>query len=192
MKHGRRHTSTGEDPIPGLGGGPISALGIAASRSQSCTGNLPLEFDYFYSNDASFGYEQVTSSRARYITITTEGWYKVQCLIDWDTDWTAGDYPYIEPSCYVGGAPDTLVGASATYWQDAGGIIYGQQLIAVEHDHHSIACTVYFNFDATDFGNDTTIGLGINMRSSATRTKTFGGQIAITRLGDLLTETTIT
>lgn len=190
-RHGRRHASGGEDPIPGLGGGPISALGIAGARSQSATGNLPLDFDDIYTNDASFGYEVVTSGRARYITISQEGWYRYDAHIFWDTDWGATDFPYIESSCYVLGSPDTLATAAAEFWSGEGGWIGGEQFTAAEADHHQLISTMYFNFTAADFG-DSVIGIGVNVRSSGSATKNFGGGVALTRLGDTLTPLTIT
>lgn len=189
--HGSDHCPGGPDPIPCLGA-PISAVAHAYSRSQACNSTLTLEFDDFFRNDSSFGYTQVTSSRAKYITISTEGFYKYQAVIYWDTDWSASDFPYIEPTMWDGSSQNTLVNAAdADHWDDTQSIIYGEQFTAAEMDHHSLAATVYFNFDTAYWGF-ATIGLGVNIRSSANRTKNFGGHIVVTRLGDLVSEVTIT
>ena len=188
-KHGRDHAPGGEDPIPVTS--TISALAQAFARSQTCTGNLPLDFDSFYRNHTDYGYSDVASGRARYVTISRPGWYMYDGVIFWDTDWTAGDFPYIEPSAEVGGAATTLISVSGIDWDDTQGIIYGQQFIAAEHDHHSLAATVFFNFDPDAVGF-ATIGVGVNIRSGSTRTKAFGGHIALTWLGDFLEQVTIT
>lgn len=188
-KHGRDHAPGGEDPIPTTG--PISALAQAFARSQTCTGNMPLDFDSFYRNHEAYGYSDVTSGRARYVTLSRAGWYLYHGVIFWDTDWTAGDFPYIEPSAEVGGSATTLIGVSGIDWDDTQGIIYGQQFIASEMDHHSLAATVLFNFDPAAVGFSS-IGVGVNVRSGSTRTKAFGGHIALTWLGDALEEVTIT
>ena len=188
QRHGRRHAANGEDPIP-ISAGPISALGLAYNRSQNTGGQLKFDFDDIYINDSSFSYEQVTSGRARYITITSEGFYQYDAYVSWDTDFTVGDFPYIEPSCYVSGAADLLVNTAAVYWSDTGGVIYGEQFIAAEQDHHLIRSTVYFNFTASDFG-DSAPGIGVNLRDSGSRTKTFGAGVQLTRLGDTLTALT--
>lgn len=193
VKHGWTHrprSEGGTDPIEVAAGGPISALGRAGTQSLSATGNLALTFSSVYANDPSFGVSGVSGGRATYITISEPGFYMYDGLVFWDTDWTVGDFPYVEPSASVGGSPTTLIGVSSIDWDDTQGIIYGQQFTAAEMDHHSLAATVYFNFDPVAVGF-ATIGVGINMRSSATRTKNFGAHIVLTRLGDILEAVTI-
>lgn len=149
-----------------------------------------MDFDRIYRSDTSITYNTVTGGRARYITISEEGWWLYKAVIYWDTDWTAGDFPYIEPSCLLGGFPDVLVNAVSVVWDDTQGIIYGEQFTAAESDHHSLAATVLFNFSAADVGQST-LPIGVNIRSSASRTKNFGGHVTLTRLNDVLTELAI-
>jgi len=169
----------------------ISALGSAGQRSQTCAGVLDIEFDNIWNNDASFGYTGVASGRAKYITISQEGFYKAQFQINWDTDFTVGDFPYIEPRVWfvTGSFADNLVNSASVYWQD-GGVIQSEQFTAAEMDHHMIEQTVYFNFSAADFGS-TVIGIGERINAGGSRTKNFGGQIVLTWLGELLVEQTI-
>jgi hypothetical protein len=87
-----------------------SALGIGFQRSQTTVGGiLDILFDEVAWNDASFGYSTVTSSRAQFVTITTEGWYLVKTYVSWNTDFGAFDFPFIVPTCLVLGSTDTLV-----------------------------------------------------------------------------------
>jgi hypothetical protein len=168
-----------------------SALGIGFQRSQTTVGGiLDILFDEVAWNDASFGYSTVTSSRAQFVTITTEGWYLVKTYVSWNTDFGAFDFPFIVPTCLVLGSTDTLVNDAVLFWDDTGGIIYGEQFSAAEAKHHQIAATVLFNFTAADFGAST-IGLGVRLQSAAGITKNFGGGIAVTKLGDTLTDQTI-
>lgn len=171
----------------------ISALGIAYGRSQTATGSLKLEFDEFWQNDASFGYTQVTSSRAKYITISEEGWYEVHCTVFWNTDFSGTDFPYIQPSCWfvTGSFADVLVNSASPNWNDTNGIIYGEQFTTAEYDHHALSALVQFQFDATALGT-TVFGLGINLNTSGgSFTKNYGGAISVTRIGELLTQTSI-
>lgn len=183
----RRPSAPPGPPGPG-GAANISAIGSAGQRSQTCAGTLDIEFNFIWANDPSFGYTQTTGSplRAKYITISQEGFWMAQFQINWDTDFTAGDFPYIEPRVWLvtGSTPDNLVNAAAVYWQD-GGSIYSEQLTAAESDHHLIEQTVYFNFTAADFGS-TVIGIGERINAGGSRTKNFGGQIVLTWLGDTL------
>lgn len=180
----------GSSPAPPSAVSLPSALGSASSRSQTCAGSLPIEFDFVYWNDPSFAYEGVTAGRARYLTITTEGWYLGKFSIFWDTDFTVGDFPFIEPSCFIGGFADVLVNSFAPNWNDTQGIIYGEQFTAAEMDHHSLAATVLFQFTAAGVG-DASPGIGVNVRAGGGRTKNFGGQVALTYLGDTLAQQTI-
>jgi hypothetical protein len=182
------------DPIPGLSSGSstpnISAVGISYGRSQSTgTGRLQFDFDEVHWNDSSFGYDVVSSSRARYITISEEGFYEAHFTCFWNSDFASG-FPYIEPACYVGGFPDLLVNTAALSWNDTNGVIYGEQFTTAEMDHHCLVARVLFNFTASDFG-DASPGVGVNLNAPGSVTKTFGAQIAITRLGAALDKQTI-
>lgn len=175
----------------GTGSGLPCALALAYDRSQS-TGvgaRIKFDFDDIYQNDAMYGYEVVSGGRARYITTSTEGFYRYDAYVEWNTDFSPGDFPFIEPSCYVLGSDDTLVNAAAVYWADTGGIIYGEQFIASEMDHHQLRSTIYFNFTAADFGA-ATIGIGVNLVAGASITKNFGAGVSLAMLGDTLSAMT--
>lgn len=179
-------------PGTSAGASNISAIGSAGQRSQTTTGGvLEIEFDDIWANDASFGYTQVSASRAQYITISQEGFWLAQFQINWNSDFGAFDFPYIEPRCWLvtGGTPDNLVNAAAVYWQD-GGSIYSEQQSAAEAKHHLIEQVVYFNFTAADFGS-TVLGVGMRINCSGGITKNFGGQMVLTWLGDTLTSVPI-
>ncbi len=170
---------------------PVTAIAKATLRSQTCTGNLPIEFDFVSWNDPSFGYDVVSGGRATYITISKEGNYVADFNVFWNTDWTVGDFPYIEPSDLINSVAGTLVNdVDVNSWDDTQSIIYGEQFTAAESDHHQLAARVYFTFTEAWFGFPS-IGIGVNMRSGATRTKNFGGMVAVTWLGPALVEQTI-
>lgn len=178
-------------PQGGTAPAAITALGQAGSRSQSISGGvLPIYFDFFYRNDPSFGYEQVVSSRARYITISADGYYMAQFAIWWDTDFTAGDQPYLKPMAYIGGFDSSLIPSASAVWDQGFDSINGQQFTAAEMDHHLIHTTVWFNFSAAEFA-EPDIGIGMQLEAAVSRTKNFGGQVVITRMGDVQTQVTI-
>lgn len=191
QKHGRRHAADGEDPIPTTGGGPITALASAWSRSQAMSSLvLDLVFDEISTNDASFGYEVVSSGRAQYVTISTEGWYRGRFVVYYNSDFSAGDFPFIQPTTYVLGSQGTLAADASWYLSDERNIANNQDATG-EMTRHVLSCTFDFEFDATDFG-DSVVGIGLRIVANANRTKNFGGYIELTRLGDVLSELTIT
>lgn len=195
VDHGWRHAPKalgGTDPTPTVAsGGPITALGLAGSRSQSMSGLvLDFDFDDIVTNDASFGYEVVTSGRAQYITISTEGWYRGRFVVFFNSDFTAGDFPFLQPTCYVLGADDVLVNSAAWSLTDERNIANNQDA-AGELTRHVLSCTLDFQFTAADFG-DSPVGIGMRIVANNNRTKFFGGQLELTWLGSALSALTIT
>jgi hypothetical protein len=189
-EHGYRIRQLERRPSP-ISQLPISVLGLAGARSQSMSGlELNIEFDLIYRNDDSFTYEEVTSSRARYITISQEGWYHAKFAIFWNSDFTAGDAPLLRPTAFVSGFQNNLINIADQNWNDYLGI-NASQLVNANLVHHIIACDVLFNFVAADWG-DSEVGIGMKLQANANRTKNFGGTLAITRLGGVLTELVIT
>jgi len=175
----------GTDPIQTVQ--PITALGLAFSRSQACNSLLEFDFDEIYTNDDSFGFSDVTSGRAQFITISRVGLYKAQFVSFWDSAWTAGDNPLIVPNTNLG---DLVPAADITTWDDTQNIVYGEQFTADESAHLSLAATVYFTFDPAYWGF-ASLGIGVNLESQANRTKSFAAKVIVTWIGDLLTEVTI-
>lgn len=184
--------TTGEVALsPLVTGGPISALGLAFSRSQAMSGNvLNLMFDSVYCDDASFSFEEVTSGRAQYVTISQEGWYRVDSMVYWDTDFSAGDFPFFRRTCFIAGVQDILDSSAAVFASAGSAGITHLQNTTAEMDHHELGGSFFFNFTAADFGQ-ASLGIGLRIDANVDRTKAFGGELAITRLGDTLAELTI-
>lgn len=183
-------------------GGPISATGVADSRSLTNSGSLDLQFRYIFNNDASFGYA-VTSggspNRATYVTISTEGFYQADFVAYWNSNFTAGDNPYIQPRVYYpsSATSDALVNSDGVEaWDDTQDGIWGIQLAAAEMTYHSLRNVFFFNYDPSNgsstWAGEDYIGLGVRINTSVSRTKNFGGQLHVTRLGGLVSQVTIT
>lgn len=165
---------------------------VEGQTSRSATGNLNMTFGSFWRNDTTFGYSDVASGKAKYLTIGEEGFYKASFYITWNSDWSVGDQPYIEPSCKLGGVNSPLVGlGTAAYWDDTQQIVYGEQFTTAELDHHQLAATVWFDYTVADTGENP-LGIGVNIRSSLSATKNFGAGLVVVRLGDNVSAVTIT
>jgi hypothetical protein len=184
-------------PAPAAGASNISATAVADSRSLANTGALALQFRYIFTNDASFSYA-VTSggspNRATYLTISQTGFYMAHFVAYWNTNFTAGDNPFIQPSCYFvdTATPDVLVNSDGLEaWDDTQDGIWGIQLAAAEMTYHSLRNVFFFNFDPAVWGT-ASLGLGITIKTSVARTKFYGGQLTATWLGDLVEQVTIT
>ena len=157
----------GTDPIA-VAAGPISAIAMAGQRSQSMSGNLlNLYWDIISTNDPSFGYSDVVSSRARWVTISTEGMYVAQFVANWDSDFSASDFPFLRPMCLLAGTPNALLSTTSTFSADAGAI-NTEQFTTAEMDHHAVSMTIWFEFDAADWG-EATPGIGLQIGRASCR-----------------------
>jgi hypothetical protein len=196
--HGTTHrlkSEGGTDPIyeSWPGGGPISGHAIADGWNTANGGSLSMQFRYLYWNDSSFSYADVVNrggvNRARYLTISSPGVYMAQFLLGWDSNWTlASDFPYIEPMVYYVDTttPDVLVNSDGGEgFNDAQGGVWMEQIAADVAGHHYFRTSAFFNFDPTVWGTDS-LGLGMRIRSSVDRTKTWQSELHVTRLGDLV------
>jgi hypothetical protein len=184
-------------PAPAAGASNISAVALADFRSLANSGALALQFRYIYTNDDSFSYA-VTSggspNRAKYVTISKTGYYMAHFVAFWDTDFTVGDSPFIQPSCYFVdlASADVLVNSDGgEAWDDTQDGIWGIQFNATEMDYHSLRNVFFFNFDPAVWGT-ASLGLGINIKTSTARTKFWGGGVQVTWLGELVEQLTIT
>ena len=171
---------------------PIIVQAFAGSRSQLLDGALSLMFDLVNTNDATtMGYESVTSSRARFVTISREGYYMCQFLAFWNSDFVT-NYPQIRPMVNLGGvASDLSASLGGEAYDNRQNLIITEQLSADDAIHHALEATAYFNFTAAWWGEDH-IGLGIDIEFSSSVTKNFGGIVVATWIGDPMEALTIT
>lgn len=176
------------------GASNISALGLSFGVSHTFVGSsYDLLLNQIWQNDPSFGYVVTSGSplKAQFLTISKEGWYEARFKVNWNSDFVSTDFPFIEPRCYfvTGAFSDSLVSSAGEYWEDSGSV-FGEQNSADDVIHHTLTETVYFNFSAAEFGTSV-LGLGIRLRASGSRTKTFNGSVEVTWLGELLEQLTI-
>lgn len=199
QNHAWRHrpkSQGGTDPLEIASGLPV-AFGSRGQASKTVgPGATPLEFTFVSWNDPLFGYAVTVGTapkRARYITLAEEGTYMAHFLATWNSAFTVGDFPFIQPSIYLPSGPteDVLSNViDVRSMDDAVGLIYGQQNTAAESAFLGLAATVIFSWDQASVG-ETSIGLGVNLSSGNGRTKNFGAKISVVRLGDAAVEETI-
>lgn len=187
--HGWTHrpkADGGTDPIPTASYVPPTAIATKGLGNVTLTGYDILTFTSMYAtpgghytphggNPASF----------QYVDLTAEGCYQADFVVFWSTIFTASTFPYIEAQCQIGGSGgNTLAASVSALWgfNTEEGWIAGEQFDAGELAHHSLYSRFVFNYTVADF--DPSFGLGVAVRHSATGTKSLGGQIAVTRLGD--------
>lgn len=174
-----------------LRGGLPSAMLLEGQNSRASGVLLNMTYGSFYRNDTSFSYSDVTGGKAQYMTLSEEGLYRGEFIFHWDTDWTAGDYPFMEPAAKQGGANTALTSTISIYSEDTDLYIGAEQITAAEMDHHLIKATVYWVFTVANFG-ESTMAVGCNLRATNSRTKNFGSSVTVVRLGDALSQVTIT
>lgn len=176
-----------------------SARAYGTTQNVSNGGSLSIPFYSFAWNDAAvFGYSTVrtgtpgpvATKNADYITINKEGWWLGRFEVNWSSDFTAGDVPYIEPQCLVAGSAGPIVNSTDIAWDDTLNPVYGSQYTADNVAHHQLVSFLMFNYDAAVWGANP-VGIGVKIRSSLARTKVWGGSVAVTWLGDLLAEQTL-
>lgn len=94
LQHGRRHSPTGSDPIPGLPtGGGISWAYISQTGTSSCAGtsttSLGATAGNFYTNDSSM-YQAAANTGHEGIKILQVGHYFISCNVSPSTAPAAG------------------------------------------------------------------------------------------------------
>lgn len=196
VKHAWTHrprSQGGTDPIEVPGATPMAQMS-EGQNSRTTGSKLIMTFGFMWTNDTSvFGYSDVTSSKARFLTIAEDGIYRADFQLGWDTDFTAGDQPAIVPLTEQGGVTGDLVPALDIYWFNAGSVgIWNQQITAAEMDHHSLFCSVVFQYEAAMFG-ETPLGVGLGLYTNNSRTKQFSAQMSVEQITtSLMSSVTIT
>jgi len=197
--HGWTHrprAQGGTDPIdfPASGGLPV-AIGLRGEASfTTSSGALPFT-SISWNDDSLFGYDGVSGSSAKYVTVNQDGVYSLKFTAFWDSDFTAGDNPFLatkfwNPHTGFETPLPNVLGADS--WNDTQNIIYGEQLTTAEMDHHQLVANVVFGVRMADFAAGTTVvGFGVGVASGTARTKNFGAGITVVRLGDVTVEQTI-
>lgn len=195
VKHAWTHrprSQGGTDPIEfeATGGGEtnITALATTGLVSKSVTGTDPIDFTAFFRTPGS-GYTTDTgdSSDFNYIMLPEEGFYLADFSVFWSTDFGSSTFPYIEPTAVIAGTPTVLVGGGVPeQWDSTQGWIGGEQFTTAEMDHHQLVARFWFQYTFAQY--DPSFGIGTQIRSSFSGTKTIAGKVAVTRLCDALEE----
>lgn len=167
----------------------MSAIARSAGlQSKTLTGTDPVEFTSLWATPGA-GYTPYLGNPAsyEYIMLPGEGMYHAVFMIYWSTDFGASTFPFIEPSTIIGGTPGALSGDAEVAWDNTQGWIGGEQFIASEQDHHSLVAEIWFSFSTAYVP---AMGIGVNIRSGFAGTKSVGGAVAVTRMGEPLVEVT--
>lgn len=188
----------GTDPIefPASGGGLPVAVGLRGEDSfTTSSGTMPLT-SISWNDDSLFGYDGVSGSTAKYITINQDGVYSLKFTAFWNTDFSAGDNPFLYTAFWnphTGFEFPLPTVLDVDSWNDTQNIVYGEQLTTAEMDHHQMVANIVFGVRMADFASGTTVvGFGVGVSSSVARTKSFGAGLTVVRLGDVTVEQTIT
>jgi len=194
--HAWTHTKDGTDPIDVQSGLPV-AFGQVGLLSKTVVGHTLIPFNSVSWNDNTvFGYADVTAGFggpfAGFIT-TTPGTYMVDAIAAWSVDFTAGDGPLVEIACYFpsDSSVDRLSNTVDVRSMDDAFGIWSRQFTTEESDHHTLRQTCVFSWDEDMIG-ETTFGLGVQLYTDVSRTKSVGASISIVRLGEVTEEQTIT
>ena len=177
-----------------------SAWASGATQNVSNAGGLNIPFDTIaWNDDTVFGYSTARTGtpgpagvkNSDYVTINKEGWWIGRFQVSWDTDWTAGDLPFIDVYTLNSGSEDPVANIAVEWWNDEQNGIYGTQYNGdIGTGHMSLYSFMAFNFSAAAWG-ETTPGIGMRIRSSFARTKLYFGNMTITWVGDMLVDQTI-
>jgi len=178
----------------GAFGGTTSAYASRGAWSHAWTGRDPVSFDRFWTNDDTvFGYSDTITdprwgspySALTYITSTSPGLYlaKVGCF--YTSAWTSTTW--VEGMTDYGSGRDSLTNFY-TIWESSQ---------SVHSQAHSDAPTYprfiwqdyEFIFDPDNGSDPATLKVGLDIVELDTGTKTYGGVIALHRLGDVPTLT---
>jgi hypothetical protein len=198
VKHGWTHRPRalgGTDPIPAAEAAPVPVAQMSEGQNSRTTGSkLLMTFGLFSTNDTSvFGYSNVTSSKARFMTVAEDGIYRIDYQINWNSDFTAGDQPAIVALTEQGGVTGDLIPAMDRYWSIEGSQgIWNQQITAAEMDHWNLFGTAVIQYEAAMFG-ETPLKIGVGLYSNNSRTKNFAAQLSCYRVSTaLMSDVTIT
>jgi hypothetical protein len=168
---------------------------MSEGQNSRATGSkLLMTFGLFSTNDTSvFGYSNVTSSKARFMTVAEDGIYRIDYQINWNSDFTAGDQPAIVALTEQGGVTGDLIPAMDRYWSIEGSQgIWNQQITAAEMDHWNLFGTAVIQYEAAMFG-ETPLKIGVGLYSNNSRTMGFGAQLSCYRVSTaLMSDVTIT
>jgi hypothetical protein len=191
FKHGRRHGPNGEDPIPAAGG-PTTVIGYGSGSGAMSGGALLIPFEECYTNDTiNMGYTEDNGTNFDFLKVTQPGIYQIHGWLGWNTDFTAGDVPYLELLTWYPSTPAySTLPASVAIYDNVWGLntgVWNQQNTTAELDFHSMFDVAHVVFDPSDAANAWTgeayTGFGARIRASFDRTKTFTIQMSVTRLG---------
>lgn len=195
-KHAWTHrpkSEGGTDPIsiPALTPVP-AAIMVEGLNSRSTGSKLYMTFGGFYTNDTGvFGYSDVTSTKAKFMTILEDGFYRAEGNIFWNTDFTAGDQPRVTFSTNQSSVDGDLIPGLDVYYEDESAI-WNEQISADDMDHHRLRITAIFNVDLALWG-EAAMKIGMAIYSNNSRTKNFGASLAVYRIStQTLSEVTIT
>lgn len=198
VKHAWTHrprSQGGTDPIE-VGESAPTPVGIMTlgDRSIATGTKLYIPMDLFWTNDpATFGYADVTSASAKFMTIGTPGVYRAVGIIGWDNSaagFTAGDEPLFAFSTEFGGVDGDLVpGLNEYLTTDTRGFEgpWNSQMETDSVTNHSVMGEVIFNFSEDNWG-ETPMRVGLSIYSNNSRTLTFFAQLAIYRLSTELVD----
>lgn len=194
----RPRSEGGTDPIvfPESAGGftPVGMM-IAGETSRASGTKLYVPMDLFWTNDTSvFGYADVTSGAAKFMSIASPGVYRAVGWISWGpfsgTDFTAGDNPHFVFSTEFGGVDGDLVPGLNEYFDSSSSsvdAIWNRQLSGDELQMHGIGGEVIFNFSEDNWG-ESPIKIGVALYSDNSRTLPFSAQLAVYRISTELVE----
>jgi hypothetical protein len=183
----------GTDPIEIASGLPVAISLRGEASFATSSGALPFD-SISWNDDSLFGYSGVSGATAKYVTVNQSGVYSLKFTAFWDSDFTAGDNPFLatkfyEPTADLEIPLPNVLGVDS--WNDTQNIIYGEQLTTAEMDHHQLVANVVFGLHLENFTGETEVGFGVGVASGVARTKNFGAGISIVRLGDVTVEQTI-
>lgn len=187
-KHAWTHLADGSDPldIP-AGGSGLAVANMSEGENTRTTGSkLKMTYSQMWTNDDTvFGYSNVISGKAKYMTISEDGVYRAVFQLGWNNgfSFTAGDNPAIAPATEQGGVDGDLVPAMDDYFDTAGaeGIWNAQNTADTISGYHILTCEVVFSFIAANFG-ETPLKVGCSLYSNNSRTADFKSQFSVVQL----------
>lgn len=203
VKHAWTHrprAQGGTDPIESDSVVPVGMMN--GFESSIATGSkLYFPMNTFYTNDSTvYGYADVTSSKAKFMTISAPGVYRAAGYIGWtnaSADFVVGDNPHFVFSTQnvaFGTDGDLIPGLNEYHSTDSSAIdaIWNVQREAAGVDYHSLGGEVIFNFSEANYG-ETPLHIGVALYSDNSRTKAFFASLAVFRVStELVAQVTIT